>query len=123
MFHLAFDEPGLEAVAAHAEAVVRWAVPLATGERTDLHKEAVKLLRRLAAAAPGRLEILAYEGTVAMLEQAVVLPAYSDDSSDSSGDEGDDTFVSPKLKSALLGLTASLVPSCEDEAVLKALRR
>lgn len=119
LFHLAFDDPGLKAVAAHAEPVVRWAVPLAIGPRADLHKEAAKLLRRLAASASGRLEILACERAVDMLQHAAVLPPH-DDSSDSSGDEGDD---SPKPNSPLLGLTESLVQACEDEAVLKILRR
>ena len=88
------------------------------GQRTDSRKQ---LLRRLAAPVPGRLEILGHEKTAAMLEQAVILPVlHPDESSESSGDEGDD---SPKPKSPLLGLMQSLTPCCEDEAILKLLRR
>jgi hypothetical protein len=123
LFHLAFDEPGLEAVGAHAKAVVDWAVPLAIGPKTELHREAAKLLDRLAACVPGRLEILRHDGTASMLQQALAMPPHhgsNESDSDSSGDEGEDT---PSPKSPLLGLADALVPCCDDEAVLRILRR
>ena len=117
LFNLAFDVPGVGAVAAHAAAVVDWALPLVTGPKKELQSPAAKLLGRLAASSAGRFEILRHADTVAMLERASMLSMAA---LDQGTPDDDDSELSPKT---LTILGQELVKGVEDEAVRKAMGR